>query len=416
MIGIEKWFKINCRLFIYITGLVFVVGIGCTGAGSGNNKDLNKENNGMTTNTYPVIFADARRSSFIDARSESEGFLTWKKFFHDDSKVPFDPRAILIGDKRVLVYSGDMIIEFDSEGKRLWSKPIREGSPVSIRNDQLFYRKIDAIDELAAVDFNGRDVQQTMWILESDNACNPVYIEPLDKDFMALCLCTAPPEQGRPAFVFYKKKYETEKFIWVDNIAGRPAAAPLHFTDNERFVVFSEAEIVTYNAATAKSDGEIIARFPIPFKEIISCSGDNNGLLYILGKQDNQIFLAALAPDGTEKWRFKIDGGIAEVLSKQPPVVGLDGLIHVPAGRTLKTIKDGKLIREFTIEERTIDHGTALADGSVLITAKNTLYRADASGKKIYGLLFDHDIVTPPVVDAQGHVYIATAFELLRID
>ncbi|MEW5922879.1 MAG: hypothetical protein AB1746_02725 [Candidatus Zixiibacteriota bacterium] len=399
-----------------MAGFILAFGIGCTGAGSGNNKDLNKESNGMTTNTYPVIFADAGRSSFINAGSESEGYLTWKKFFDEEDKTPLNPRAILIGGKRIIVYSNDKLIGYDTDGMRLWSKPMREESPLSIHKDQIYFRKTEAIDELAAVDFNGREIQQTMWILESDNACSPLYIEPLDSGFFALCLCSAPPEQGRPGIVFYKKRYETEKFIWSGNIPGRPAAPPLHIAEGDKFIVFSEKEVIVYNAAAAGSEGEVVARFPLPFQEIFSCSGVKDSLLYMLGNQENKIFLAAIAMDGTEKWRFKIDGALSGVLSKQPPVIGVDDLIHIPAGRTLKTIHNGQLVREFTIEERTIDHCTALADGSVLITAKNSLYRADASGQKIYGLLFDHDITTPPVVDAQGHVYIATAFELMRID
>jgi len=399
-----------------MAGMFLVFGIGCNGAGSDKKYDSNKGNNGMNKNTYPVIFADAARSSFIDVTSKSEGYLTWKKIFNDDDEIPLGLRCILIGGANIFACSDDTVICFDTDGKKLWTKPIRESSPVSIHGGKLYYRKIETIDELAAVDFKGADYPQTMWILESDNACTPLYIEPLDGEFLALSLCTPPPEQGRPSFVFYRKKYETEKFIWVDNIAGKPAAPPLHTPDGAKFIVFAENEIIIYDANSAKSDGDIINRFPNPVQKIISVAAGDGDVIYLLGKSEDKNILLALAHDGTEKWRWTDDTGIPGVSLKQPPVVGIDGLVHIPVGRTLKTIRDGELVREFTIEERTIDFCSALADGSVLIAAKNSLYRADPDGNKIFGLLFDHDIVAPPVADAQGHIYIATDYELIRID
>lgn len=416
MTGIGRHNRDYFVFLIYMAMIFLASGAGCTGAGSDKTNELNKGNNGMNKNTYPAIFADAGRSSFVDITSSSEGFLTWKKFFDEEDEKPLNPRSILIGRANIFVYSNDAVICYDADGNRLWTVVIREGSPVSIFNNRLYYRKIEAIDELTAVDFNGRKVDQTIWILASDNACSPLYIEPLENEFLVLSLCTAPPEQGQPAYIFYRKKYETEKYIWSDDIGGRPAAPPLHPVGGENFIVFSAEEIIVYNAATENPEGEILSRFANPVEELVGASAYKESSLYLLGRKGGKNLLIAYALDGTEKWQWEINGGSGEVSFKQPPVIGIDGLVHIPAGRTLKTIKDGQLIREFTIEERTIDYCTALADGSVLIAAKNSLYRADADGAKIFGLLFDHDIVVPPVVDAGGHVYIATAFELIRID
>jgi len=416
MTGGAKRHRYAMRLFIYMAGLFLVFGIGCTGADSDKTHELNKGNNGMNKNTYPVIFADAGRSSFIDITSASEGFLTWKKFFDDDEEKPLKPRSILIGGANIFVYSNDAVFCYDADGNKLWTKAIREGSPVSIFDDKLYYRKIEAIDELTAIEFNGRELDQTIWLLASDNACSPLYIEPLDKEFLALSLCTAPPDQGQPAYIFYRKKYETEKYIWSDDIGGSPAASPLHIGESERFIVFSDSEIIIYNAAAENPEGEIVGRFSYPAGKIVAASADKEGGLYILSQEGDINFITALALDGTEKWRWTAGPASKEQMYKQPPVIGLDGLTHVPVGRTLKTIRDGELIREFTVKDNIIDYCTALADGSVLIAAKNTLYRADADGNKIFGLLFDHDIVTPPVADAQGHIYIATDYELIRID
>ena len=416
MRSVGEKFRRTGSLYIYMAMLFLAFGIGCTGAGSDKTNELNKGKNGMNKNTYPVIFADAGRSSFVDITSSSEGFLTWKKFFDDDDQKALNPRSILIGGENLFVYTDDAVICYNTDGSRLWTKSIREGSPVSIYNDRIYYRKIEAIDELTAIDFNGRELDQTIWILASDDACSPLYIEPLEKEFMVLSLCTAPPEQGQPAYIFYRKKYETEKYTWSDDIGGRPAAPPLHATGSDKFIIFSAEEIIVYNASAENPEGEVLSRFAYPLEKLNAASADKEGNLYILGQKEGKNILISLSPDGAENWRWEIDGGQGEVLSIQPPVIGVDGLVHIPVGRTLKTIKDGQLIREFAIEERTIDYCTALADGSVLIAAKNSLYRADAEGAKIFGLLFDHDIVAPPVVDAGGHVYVTTAFELIRID
>jgi outer membrane protein assembly factor BamB len=402
--------------FIRMVVLFLAFGMGCTGAGSDKSQEFKKGNNVMNKNTYPVIFADAQRSSFIDITSPAEGFLTWKKFFDEEDQKPLNPRSILTGGVNIFVYSKDSILCYNTDGEKLWSVGIRESSPVSLFDDRLYHRKIEAIDELAALSFNGRENNTTIWILASDNACSPLYIEPMDKEFLVLSLCTAPPEQGQPAYIVYRKKYQTEKYIWSIRLSGRPAAPPLHIGGMERLIVFSESDIMVCNAATDNPEGEIIYRFEYPAGEIINASADKEGSLYIFSKEGDAVFLTALASDGTEKWRYDAEVSAESQVSQQPPVIGVGGLVHFPTGRTLKTIRDGEVIGEFTIEERAIDYCSALADGSVLIAAKNSLYRTDADGNKLFGLLFDHEIVVPPVADAGGHVYIATDYELIRID
>ncbi|PKK84997.1 MAG: hypothetical protein CVT49_00200 [candidate division Zixibacteria bacterium HGW-Zixibacteria-1] len=403
-----KTYFSQCGL-ILMTILFGLLSNGCRAESPGRQAQTSAQKGEiMSAEICPTYFGNPRRSSFIPVVSNTGGVIEWQ--------TPLDlpggviPHAALIWNDNIVLETMDGIQVYSRQGKFVFKQKKNYGAPLGVAGEFLFTQ--DPKFWLTAFNIKG---EITLEEADFPNANNKDYNVSMliagKSDFIAVIQFNGGPENLKPEIFVELANYGDILPKWQNRFDGIQSAAPLYMADIGLVVVFTN-EIIFIDAGTGGEKSRLVLPLPL----IYSGSADIDGTLYLIGNDDGQAILVALAPDGTEKWRFKIDGGIAEVLSKQPPVVGLDGLIHVPAGRTLKTVKDGRLIREFTIEERTIDHCTALADGSVLITAKNTLYRADASGKKIYGLLFDHDIVTPPVVDAQGHVYIATAFELLRID
>lgn len=356
------------------------MGAGCNGSDTRKSHDNGKEQIINMENLYSVIFADPGRTSFINAKSNSGGKVGWEIPLNDKASPPFSPRAILVSERQLFVYSDTLLSSFNTDGKLLWSRVIRSESPVGVAGGNVYFRKKDKIDLLQGVTLAGQDIPGTFWLLESDMSCRPVYIQPLDGDFLAVSLCVGPPEGQPPVSIPYRKKYEAESFLWSDHINGTPPLAPLYNASLERFILFAQEEIIVYNAAKTDWQAEVFSRFKYPFEKIIQAGADKAGVIYMIGRHEEKINLVAVSSQGEELWRW-IGGPPESYPSGQPPVIGVDGLVHIPSGRILISIKDGNVVREFPIENKSINYCTALADGSILITAEDELFRVDRTRK-----------------------------------
>ena len=369
----------------------------------------------MDISLYPVIFADTRRSSFINTTSLCEGKISWQKNLADNDELTFYPRAILISGNLIFAYSNDFIAAFNTNGIKKWTRNIRPGSPVSIDNNLIYYRNPEAYDELSAVTFDNKTEDKKMWLLESDDACTPLYIEPLESSFLALCQCISPPEQGKSMFLYYKKEYTTENFTWVENIYGRTQIPPLHFTESDHFVVFAPGEIIIYNSAAKKNGDNIINHFQYPLKTIISASGDKDGVIYLFGENEDRLVLSAMDQTGKERWNWLGPPKSFSLKFKQPPIIGVNNSIHLIIGTRVITIREGQILNEYSTGNEQIDYCSAIADGSIFISADNWLYQIDSNGLERIKIQIDDKILTPPVIDSEGNVFISTSNKIIKI-
>ncbi len=366
------------------------------------------------TKQYNMIFADSRRSSYMSIKSISSGQVEWEADL-SKNEAASSPKAVLVSEEFLVVYSGTHIAAYTNQGKRLWTKDIIFGSPVSIAEGKVFFREKTApIDELSAVLLDGTPVDATMIILDSYASGLPVYIEPLADTFIAMCAITGGVEDGSPEVVFYRKAYNSEDYIWVSEFVGQAPISPLHIRETNRFVVFTARDILVYNSSPPEREQELY-RYPHPVPQLLEASASQDDILYILGTEEDKVSLAALAVDGEELWRYSGIPYHGYTTYLKPPILGPDSSVHVVAGFHLTTIKDGQLVRRFSTEKGEISFGTALADGSILLVAGMTLLQVDSEGKVILEVSFEEVLLTPPVVDQEGKIYVASAQKLYKI-
>ena len=123
-----------------------------------NNRDAHhsdgKEENNMKSNMYPVIFADYRRSSYIDLSCSAIGEIGWEKALHKESAPPFTPKVILIAEKQLFIYSDRKILSFNFEGEKLWEKEIRIGSGVWLEIQVVYRHYLCFLQSSQFTDFN----------------------------------------------------------------------------------------------------------------------------------------------------------------------------------------------------------------------------------------------------------------------
>ena len=101
-------------------------------------------------------------------------------------------------------------------------------------------------------------------------------------------------------------------------------------------------------------------------------------------------------------------------ISVQPPIQAGGGRVYVLSEQKVLALENGKLIWTYAAEG--LRHGTVLEDRSLLITAGKSLQHVGSNGAKIFSINTADDILSPPVVDAEGHIYVATSKQVLRID
>ncbi|MEF8858722.1 MAG: PQQ-binding-like beta-propeller repeat protein [Halolamina sp.] len=183
---------------------------------------------------------------------------------------------------------------------------------------------------------------------------------------------------------------------------------------NETLYVSSGEYLYTFDIQTGTE--QWFVRSSADISLALSASGDT---LYATGKANNRDYgvYALNASDGTERWRFEMEGPVS-----MHPVVH-NGSVYVGAGSRprdgLSADYDPKFYRlndtdghiEWVFDVNTRPHGAAVADGSVYLAAGNTIYALDdatgerqwlhrLSGSLEYGLSYTRiDALAPAVTD-----------------
>jgi outer membrane protein assembly factor BamB len=99
-----------------------------------------------------------------------------------------------------------------------------------------------------------------------------------------------------------------------------------------------------------------------------------DGTVYF-GSQDHHLY--SIAPDGTERWRFRTDGPV------QAPSIGVDGTLYVASDRIVVATPT-----QFT----------------VLVDAK--LHAVAPGGEGIWSVVLEDDVQTGPAIDFDGTILI----------
>jgi hypothetical protein len=159
--------------------------------------------------------------------------------------------------------------------------------------------------------------------------------------------------------------------------------------------------------------GDEVSRHPYLIAPV-GCCADTSGNLYMLGAPEGKNTLVMMSAAGQEVWRWE-DTLSAPVKSGQRPILGTANRVFLLMGTSVIALTAGKQDWSFETEGASPGYGTALADGSLLVTAGNMLYRLDSGGNAVLEADAEAGILTPPVIDADGSIFVATATELLRL-
>jgi len=398
-----------------------------------------KEKKVTTSPLYAARFAGPRRDSAIVGETRAEGVVEWSR----DIGLPAGsaPRDVLSWQGGIAVVGGGRVVQYSTNGERLWDRPASQGAPVVAANGLLYL--VSRNTELEAVDAtNIARLKEAPIPGQASRKFQLELLWPRQDDFVTTSYMADPTydsedlsrPQPKPLTVGRRTVYGEAIGAWGVSHDGHQRLPPLLLPGPGLWVIALD-QVVVVNLSTEEER----PHFKLSLSELTEWSADSSGTLYVTGYAGGNKALLAVTTAGREMWRWIDKDEPDRWAASQPPMLGLQGraflltegrVLAIDAGKLTwsydarsESLRHGALAAEGSFEVKDgrllstakLRYGTSLSDGSILVVGSKTLRRIDASGRKVFALTLATDIVTPPVVDADGNVYVATASQLIKI-
>ena len=379
----------------------------------------NKLNRMAYMNThYPMFLSNTQRNGAVSATSTSSGIVAWRKKVVSPPDMDM-PDYILAVEEKLLVVFPQKISTRDSVGEELWALPIWTKLPVVLFDNCVYFHSAQDKGLLRKANLDGAVDEAKITVPSAQEKAKPIYLEPSsDGFFMGISSPSFEvPGDGEleriPAsHVFYYKKYDDWDFVWVGEGPGELIHPPLHLKNSNKFCIFTESSIGIYNSATTQENGELLKEFKYPIESMSIVSADDQGTLYMLGRQEKEQLLVACGTGGTEQWRWSRQGVVE--INKQPPVVCPNGEIIVSAGNVVCAVKEGKTQWEIKTSMNSPEFFTVDAQNTILVAAGSVLY-AIKNGNVEFECDIGSRITAPPIIDGNGSIFILAGMELIKV-
>jgi len=374
-----------------------------------------KENIMQNESTYPTYYSSPRRDCAIAVASRAGGNIAWSRELGLE-RADILP-ALLIWEGNILAVAGEGMVLFSPDSRRLWDRVKRADSPPAVANGLLYFENRGHF--LEAVDPNNSQVlKKAPFPGVPTDEFHVTLLWPREKDFIATIylpdptydtedLDTPPPQ---PEVLGRRTVYGELVGAWGKTYEGVQALPPLFVPELERWII-SMDEVISVDLKLE----EEASRFKIPLEQSVNWSADAEGTLCIIGYHEGHKVMLAMSLTGEEKWRWSDRKTPDRWVTGQPPIRSGNRRVYGLTGGRILAIEQGKLLWQYEVKNGTIRHGSSLADGSLLVAAGKTLILLNLAGKERFLVSLDNEILTPPVVDADGNIYVATATHLVQI-
>jgi len=361
-----------------------------------------------STSPYPVKYASVRRDCCMSVRTEAKGRVAWAI----EMASPASPRdGLLVLGNTVIRTTPDGIVCFASDGKELWKRRTRTGSPVAAANGLLYYG--NQMNYLEAVTGENRLQLEPVHIpdLPSEEYIMTL-LWPRGEDFVTATYMPEPTydtedpdeEPPSPVVMIGRTVYGQMTSEWGGEFEGEQPLPPIYIPALDHCVIATD-QVVSVNMKTEQET----ARFALPIDDPVNWSADPEGTLCITGYEEEHKVLLAMSLAGEEKWRWVDREKDDRWVSAQPPIRSEGQRVYVLTSTRVLAVEQGNLLWEYEVEDQILRHGSSLADGSLLVTAGKTLIHLDRDGRQLFSVSLENEILTPPVVDADLEQVVAKA-------
>jgi len=360
---------------------------------------------GLTT--YPMVHGSPRRDCALTVPIAGISKVLWSVPLGLEM-TEFFPR-VLIWEGNPVACMHSVFGVFTKDGQFLFKREKHGGSPAAIANGLLYHENRGTY--LEAVDLkNNLVLERGSFGAAPNGEFTVTLFWPRETDYIG---CSFSPyyEEVVPTVVVRRGSYTERLGIWGEDFKGPSQLWPLAIPELGLLLVS------VYNSAI-KMDlerQEEVGRFNIGVPKILDWSASPSGDLCILGEDSNGKVVLGMSVEGELLWCLHIEDDSDGWGLRQPPVQAGNGRVYALTDKRVLALKDGKVLWQYRPRSGVVRNGSSLPDGSLLVAVGETLMHLGTDGKVLHQVALGEEILSPPVVDADGSVYITTKAQLVKI-
>ncbi len=370
------------------------------------------------TALYSRLHCDSRRSGLIKGSSNAAGIVVWSMPISAKKEFSAGANLILCDGSTIIVDGMKQIFAFNRDGQRLWERDKWYPSQIALQDNKIYYISSHAENQLEAVDFQNKIQFQNWRIPGLFENTYPIIFEPIPEGLVMQVWDPGVVEQASSNFIVYKILFESFGYDWCKRYKGQNSRlTPLVSWENKRVVTSLQDEALIFDLDSKNNEPEPLARFPFPLLDATrwtSCGED--GLLYWSGYGENGLEVAATDMAGNEAWRWKTSGSGARLDNPIIPPIITPEAVYILTTANLYALKEGELLWKHFSPTSVFRQATALEDSAVLISAMKGLYKLAPDSSLVFELELEEPLVTAPVIDDQGRIYVASEAVLYAFD
>jgi hypothetical protein len=233
---------------------------------------------------------------------------------------------------------------------------------------------------------------------------------PREKDYVG---CSFSPyyEEVIPTVIARRSVYGERLSVWGEQFSGASMLWPLAIPDLNLLLVSVNNSVILLDLEQQNETG----RFNVGLPKLTDWSSGPKGDLCILGYDSNGKAVLGMSPAGELLWCLHFDDDTDQWVTRQPPVQAGNGRVYAITDKKIIALKDGKVLWQFEPNTGEVRNGSSLPDGSLLVASGETLLHLGTEGKVLGHVAVGQELLSPPVVDAEGYVYMTTKTHIVKI-
>lgn len=360
---------------------------------------------------YAQIFANNCSNCCVEQSGEFEGKILWTKTIINSVEDDDQAGYMLTADSKIFVISQKKIIAFDSEGTSLWNRLRWPMTPVVLRNDKVYFTSEDKKSSMQAVNFNNELILEEFWMPEVIKESFLVLFEPIENGLIAQVQYMPDPNDAQSGFIVYKVQNGSLGMDWEKSFYDqRSKVIPIINTSSGILVTSNLTNAFVFDIINSKNQTDPIYEFALPLGENTTwLSSSRDGNLYWLGKLEDRTVMIVTEVSGKKIMEWNSEKAVFEDYALPIlPVIVAPEFQYVLTKSKLYALKDGNVLWEINSEDNDLSNATALKDNSILVVKHNLLMYYTSDGNKKFELKFDEPILSAPVLDESGQIYVIT--------
>lgn len=398
---------LNIKNVFYLVQVLLIIVIFSCSAGSKNEPEVKDKTMifDLKGIACPVELVNYQRNSFIPIEVRRQWRLSWsKKYTEIDSEMGVSPRSIHIKGDIIGLKSASELIVYDASGNFKFMEAINNPSPVIFGAEGIAF--LNEAKGLVYQDYNQKELRVAEPVPGLDEWASALLMKPSMEEVLAVVQNAGIRGHREKKYYIYRFVREDLTSKWYYEFPGIVNDALLS-ADDQTLIVLKGEEVIFYDVENGNNNLIFKTGLVVPIASSISLDNE----LLIIGTMEDQEeavkYLKTFSFDGEELW----SAGLKNPVMKQPPVCGTEGYVYLVDSMRLKCFVKGETKWASLPQFGDNVYLTVAKDNDILVLNGPKLYLYDSTGNNIFESIItreDEAFNVPPVIDAQGKIYVAS--------